>query len=186
MKGSIVLTLLIAALGVMAASAPAGASGKKTTAVSDAPREYKRSLFGGNESRIAQFGWFGADCKGPAPDIHVVTQPNKGTIRFEEYAGTITAAATGLQKKCSGKPVKAIALYYRANEKSVGQDRVVLDADTKLGHVVRYIFLVDVKPTTGDSEKPDNSQTQPVQERISRAVLKGNETRLAPPNFLEC
>jgi len=184
MSGSTVLAILGLALAVVGASTPASAIGKKTTSVSDEPREYKRSLFSGNESRIVQFGWLSSDCKGPAPDVHVVTQPNKGTLRFEETAGTVTASTTALQEKCFGKPVSRTALYYRANEKSVGRDRVVLDVDTKLGHVVRYIILVDIKPGTRDAEKADNSQTRPVPERISRTVLNGNETRLAAPNYL--
>lgn len=183
MSGSARLAILGLALAVVAASTPAGAIGKKTASV-DEPREYKRSLFSGSESRIVQFGWLGSDCKVPAPDIHVVTQPNKGTLRFEETAGTVTASTTALEKKCFGKPVSHTTLYYRANEKSVGRDRVVLDADTKLGHVVRYIILVDIKPGTRDAEKADRSQIRPVPERISRTVLNGNETRLAAPNYL--
>jgi hypothetical protein len=181
MSGSTRLAILGLALAV-AASTPAGAAGKKSA--SDEPREVKRSLFSGNESRIVQLGWLSSACKGQTPDIHVVTQPSKGTIRFEETTGTVAAATSPLQKKCLGKPVRNTELYYRANEKSVGRDRVVLDADTKLGYVVRYVILVDIKPGAKDPEKADNSQTRPMLERISRTVLTGNEMRLAAPNYL--
>jgi hypothetical protein len=144
--------------------------------------EVERSLFPGNESRLTQFGWVDFNCRSPRPDVRVVKQPAKGNIRFEETAATVLASKSAVQKKCFGKPVSATALYYRAGEKSEGRDKVIVDADTKLGYVIRYIISIDVRAAADAEAKAQ--QTGPAQQRVARSVLKGNETRLAAPNYL--
>jgi len=144
--------------------------------------ELERSLFPGNESRLVQFGWLDYDCRSPQPDVRVIKQPAKGSVRFEETAATVIASKSAVQKKCFGKPVSATAMYYRAGEKSDGRDKIIVDADTKLGYVMRYIVSIDVKAAAGTQEKAQ--LTGPAQQRVARSVLKGNETRLAAPNYL--
>ena len=144
--------------------------------------EIDRRLFSGNESRLVQFGWRDYDCRSPQPDVRVIKQPAKGSVRFEETAATVIASKSAVQKKCFGKPVSATAMYYRAGEKSDGRDKIIVDADTKLGYVMRYIVSIDVKAAAGTQEKAQ--LTGPAQQRVARSVLKGNETRLAAPNYL--
>ena len=155
---------------------------RKASKVARTEFEIERSLFPGNESRLVQFGWLDYDCRSPQPDVRVIKQPAKGSVRFEETAATVTASQTAVQKKCFGKPVSATAMYYRAGEKSEGSDKTIIEADTKLGYVIRYIVSIDVKAATGAQAKAQ--QTGPVQQCVARSVLKGNETRLAAPNYL--
>jgi hypothetical protein len=153
---------------------------RKTSKSGRVEYEIERSLFGGNESRLAQFGWFDYTCRAPKPDLRVIRQPNKGDLRFENVETTITTSKSALQKKCFGKPVSAISMYYRAGEKSPGHDTIVVDADTKFGHVVRYVISIDIKPAA-EAKAP---QSGPAQRRVARTVLKGNEARIAAPNYL--
>ena len=142
--------------------------------------ELERSLFPGNESRLAQFGWLDTDCRSPRPDVRVIRQSAKGSVRFEEAATTVIASKSAVQRKCHGKPISVTAMYYRAGEKSEGRDKVIVDADTKLGYVMRYIISIDVKAAA----EAKAQQTGPAQQRVVRSVLKGNEARIAAPNYL--
>jgi len=181
MRRSILSVVLAVSSAALLASAPAIGSDKKQRAEPSAgrPKEVRRSVFSGNETRLAQFGWMERPCTGPVPDIHVVRKPDKGSVRFETITTAVTASRSAVQKKCFGKPVDMLAMYYRAGA-DVGSDKIVVDVDSKLGQVFRYVLLVDIKPGAA-AERP---QGAPAQQRVERAVLKGNEMRLAAPNFL--
>lgn len=73
------IAAVAASLVVFAASGPAvGGSKKGATASPGGEMQVQRSLFAGNESRLALFGWFGADCKARMPEVDVITRPKKG------------------------------------------------------------------------------------------------------------
>ena len=171
------------AVCLLTLAAPGSASEKKKTPRLDKPQEITSSVFSGSESRLKLFGWFGPDCKGPLPDVRVATKPAKGTIRFEEITATLLESSNPMRKKCAGKPVSQIALYYRAPEDASGRDKIVLDADTKFGHIVRFIISVDIKAGSHAAVSAAPAQGVPAQ-HFSRSVLAGNETRIAAPNYL--
>ena len=49
------------------------------------------------------------------------------------------------QKRCNGKPLEAVYLYYKSHDNFVGKDKIILDVDPKIGRVRRYTFTVDVR-----------------------------------------
>jgi hypothetical protein len=144
--------------------------------------EAHRSLFSGNESRLAQLAWLREDCSSKL-DIRIVTPPTKGSLRFENAKATSLVKRTAIQKKCFGKPVDAVNLYYKANEAFAGRDKVVLDIDTNTGGVIRYTVLVDVQGGVGAPPKaeiaPGLNET-----RITRDVYSGKEERIAAMNYV--
>src|SRR5262245_23133121 len=106
------------------------------------PLEVNRSLFSGNETLIGNVSWMRHDCTAATPDIRVVTQPKKGALCFEETRLTVTASKTELDKKCHGKPVNAVLIYYRSDEKFAGRDKIVLEVDAKVGAIRRQTYLI--------------------------------------------
>lgn len=120
--------------------------------------EFERSLFSGNEAHLADHGWLNRDCTMvPTPDVSIVTRPKKGSLRFEHVRMQVPSGKTATHKDCYGKPLNALRVYYRSNEKTSGRDNLVLDVDTKLGWIVRYTYLIDIeepKATAAGTETP--------------------------------
>lgn len=170
------LSIVAAGLAGLVVAVPAAAAGKKQAG---RPTVIERSLFSDSETRLGQFGWLSNDCTEPLPDVHVVKKPAKGELRFEKSATTVTASHSAVQKKCFGKPVEVMAVYYRAEQGSIGADKIVLDVDSKLGKVFRFAIQVDIRAGTAEGAKPGTAQ-----QRLVRIVLQGNETRLGAPNYL--
>ena len=180
-------------MAVLAASGTALGTGEKEAAVSsDKVRENRRSLFSGHEARFAQFAWLRPDCTSIVPDIRIISAPKKGTVRFEKARSIATASTSAVQKKCFGKPVDVVSLYYRSDEKFNGPDKLVLNVDSKLGHILRYTYLISVEASEPGLVIPQKAQgvesgAESVKDdlteiRIDRVVLKGNEARIAAPN----
>jgi hypothetical protein len=120
--------------------------------------EFERSLFSGNEAHLADHGWLNRDCTiVPTPDVRIVTPPKKGSLRFEHVRMQVPSGKTAMHKDCYGKPLNALRIYYRSNEKTSGRDNLVLDVDTKLGWIVRYTYRSDIeepKATAAGTEIP--------------------------------
>jgi hypothetical protein len=173
---------LVASLGTLIVSGTVSAGKQDTAKPSRAEKEIRRSLFSGNETILGEFGWLHSDCSASKPDARIITPPKNGSLRFEENQTTVTAARTALQKKCQGKPINAIQLYYRSNDKA-GRDKIVIDLDTKVGAIVRYTYLLTIDGNDGSKAVAEITKAIP-QTHVDRIVLSGNETRLAAPNFL--
>ncbi|MDI1346066.1 MAG: hypothetical protein PSV22_18470 [Pseudolabrys sp.] len=135
---------MASALALAGASDRTGAKERKQRAES-AVTEVKGSLFSGSESRLYDFGTLRADCTIPIADIRIVKAAEHGDVRFEEVKTVATANKSPLQKRCYGKPVDAVRMYYKANADFVGKDRIVVDMDSKLGSIWRVAFTVDVR-----------------------------------------
>lgn len=140
----VLLILAAAALALAGASDRTSAKERKQR-VEAAVTEVKRSLFSGSESHIYDFGSLRADCTIPVADIRIVKAAEHGDVRFEEVKTVATANKSPLQKRCYGKPVDAVRMYYKANADFVGKDRIVVDMDSKLGSIWRVTFTVDVR-----------------------------------------
>lgn len=138
------LFLVAAALALAGASDRTGAKERKQRA-GPAETEVKRSLFSGSESHIYDFGSLRTDCTIPIADIRIVKAADHGDIRFEEVKTVATANKSPLQKRCFGKRVDAVRMYYKANADFVGKDRIVVDMDSKLGSIWRVTFTVEVR-----------------------------------------
>lgn len=191
MSKSIVCTAVIGALGLLAAADLATARNEDPASFRARPFEARRSLFSGNETMIGQVGWLRQDCSIATPDIRIVAAPKKGSIRFEDTPLTVTASKRPLQKKCYGKPVNAVQIYYRAGEKSLGRDKIVLDVDTKVGGVLRQTYLINVEQQTATpSARPKPAATTAEiginlpETRLTRSVFSGNEVQIAAFNFV--
>jgi len=158
------------------------------------PLEKHKSVFSGNETVIDEVGWLRHDCSIAPPDIRVVVTPKKGSVRFVENPLTLNPSKrTALGKKCYGKTVNAVQIYYRSDEKFTGRDKVVLDIDSTLGGTGRRTYLIDVERVKADTQKPA-AKSQPAakpeivrglpEERFNRSVFSGNETRIAAFNYV--
>jgi mRNA-degrading endonuclease HigB of HigAB toxin-antitoxin module len=107
--------------------------------------ELQRSLFSGSESPFYDFGGLRPDCTIPVADVRIVKPPAHGEVRFEETKTVVTAQKQPLQKRCFGKTVDAVRMFYKANADFVGKDRVVIDIDGKAGAIWRVAFTVDIR-----------------------------------------
>jgi hypothetical protein len=194
MRQFFVSTALIASLTFLAATATAVSSSKKDVGTfGGKAHEVRRSLFSGNEARFAQFSWLRPDCSTITPAIRIISPPNNGSVRLEDARSIASASTSAVQKKCYGKPVDAIALYYRSDEKFNGRDSFVLDVDTRLGQVDRYTFLVNVETSEPGLVKLQNLQDAKskvenvgnlAETRVDSSVFKGNEARIAALNYV--
>jgi hypothetical protein len=140
-----VFLLSVAIVLGLAWSADRACAETRKQKTSPATKEVKRSLFSGSESEIFNFGQLRPDCTIPTPDIRIVKPATHGDVRFEEVRTVVTADKSQLQKRCLGKPVNAVRMFYKANDDFVGKDRIVVDMDSKAGSVWRISFTVDVR-----------------------------------------
>lgn len=105
-----------------------------------------RSVFNGNESRIAAFNYVNVDCSsGPLPDLRVVTAPAHGAYRLEETTIQVDRKPDDARASCNGKPVSAVAVHYKPTAEFVGSDDLVVDVDFRNGSVRRYIYAISVR-----------------------------------------
>jgi hypothetical protein len=108
--------------------------------------DIKRSLFVGNESRIGALYAVLSNCaSGPRPDVRIVRGPANGELRFEALVVPITRPPGNPRANCNGKNASAVAVFYKAKEGFSGEERIVLEADFKLGEISRYSYLVTVR-----------------------------------------
>jgi hypothetical protein len=149
--------------------------------------DIKRSLFSGNESSLDPIGGVRSDCTVPIADVRIVRAPAHGKVRFEESKTVITNRRNPIYKLCFGKKADAVMPFYEADEKFVGEDRLVIEFDTKLGAVRRYSYVLDVTRKTGTSKKTGSTAevVRPLPAlTLSRDVFSGNEVRLAAMNWV--
>ena len=153
----------------------------------------QRSLFAGSESKLTSYAWLKPDCSTTVANVNVVTQPKKGTVRFEEAPDVVLASKSPIEKQCHGKPIRATHVYYSADKDALGTDRLVFDVDTKLGFIYRSTLLVNVekpKPSATSAEasagpKPFAEIRQSLPERrLLRSVLANSEARIAAMNYV--
>jgi hypothetical protein len=195
MRHSLAGTALATSLAFLVTGTALGAikTKKEAATFSGKVQELRRSLFSGNEARFAQFGWLRPDCSSITPDIRIVSPPKNGKVHFEQAQSVATASTSAVQKKCYGKPVDEIVVYYRSDEKFIGRDEFMIDVDSKLGQVFRYTFLVDIDTDEPGRLKVQSSQRSPPNAeivrglpvtRLDRSVFRGNEARIAALNYV--
>ncbi|HEX5213078.1 MAG TPA: hypothetical protein VFW22_15240 [Pseudolabrys sp.] len=136
--------LLVLSVCALALPAITSAKDRKATLAPE-PIVVNRSLFGGSESGLYDFGWLKPDCSTEFADVWIVRPPESGDIRFEEATSVVAGEKTDVQRLCHGKSGKVVRLFYKSKDNFTGRDRFVLDVDTKLGFVKRYAFTVDVR-----------------------------------------
>jgi hypothetical protein len=106
----------------------------------------ERQVFTGNEARIAAPNWVNTDCtSGPVPDLRIATPPANGELRQEEITMPIDRPKGNSRAACNGKPVKAMAVYYKSKPGYTGADSVVIDMDFKTGVVRRFNYKITVR-----------------------------------------
>lgn len=146
--------------------------------------EFDRSLFSGSEAHLAEHGWLNRDCTIlPSPDVRIITSPKKGSLRLEHIRAHVPNGKSAAHKNCYGKPVNAIQVYYRADEKASGRDNLVIDVDTKLGWIFRYTYLVDIEQPKATAAKAEIPKSLP-ETHLERSVLTKNEARVAAFNYV--
>ena len=146
--------------------------------------EFNRSLFSGSEAHLAEHGWLNRDCTMvPTPEVRIITSPKKGSLRLEHVRASVPRGKSAAHKNCYGKPINAIQVYYRSDEKASGRDSLVVDVDTKIGWIFRYTYLINIeepKAATAEIEIPKSLQ----EIHLERSVLTKNETRVAAFNYV--
>lgn len=178
MSNAIVTPAIIASILSLAVTGIACAETKKKPSSSTA-KEFRVSLFSGNESRIGQLGYLKPDCSSSTPDIRIVKQPSNGALRMQEGQLVASAKNSAIQKKCYGKTTNTLQIFYRANESFSGSDTVVLDVDSKLGTILHYTYKIDVRRKSAAEPAKDLAEI-----KVSRSVLTGNEARIAAMNYV--
>jgi hypothetical protein len=154
---------------------------RKHVDADQSPIELRRSLFSGSESTLFDFGWLRGGYIIPLPEVRVITAPEKGAIRFEQISTAVATNSTELQKLCHGKQVEALRLLYKAPDDFTGTDKFVLNVDTKVGYVRRYVFTVNAAGASAQASKVEAVSTV-TETSINRDVFAGNEARIAAMN----
>jgi hypothetical protein len=104
------------------------------------------SVLSGEESRVAAPHVVQADCtSGRRPEVRLATPPSSGTIRLSPIAFVVNRNKGDERAHCNGKRVDAVGVFYRSNPGFVGQDRAVIEWDTKTGSVRRSTVVVEVR-----------------------------------------
>lgn len=137
--------VLVAASMALALSAATTSAKERKATIAPKTFEVKRSLFSGSESHLHNFVGLYADCTSTDPEVQIVKPPAKGEIRFEEAKQTFFPGNAAFRRACAGKPIDMVRMYYKAKDGSSGRDTFLLDVDTKLGAVTRYVFKVDIR-----------------------------------------
>ena len=169
----------IAALAVMiAAPGLAAAATSAKSKKQDKPLELKRTLFSGSESLFSEFGGARNDCTSTAAEVRTIKAPSHGELRVEQAVNPQGLNEKTYQERCKGKPSQVSRLYYKADATFVGEDRIIVDVDTKLGRTVRATYLITVsKSGAGENETPAG-------QIMANSVLSGNETRLGAMHYV--
>jgi hypothetical protein len=106
----------------------------------------KKDVFSGNEFRLAAMNNVNADCSsGPVPDVRVLAQPSNGELRIEQIRYVVSRAADNYRAHCNGKEVDALGLFYKSRDGFVGEDRISVDVDYKVGTVRRFFYVISVR-----------------------------------------
>lgn len=151
LRSSLWLAVVLASAPVAAAAQdakPAEAKTPSKVVVSRAMAEtaLTREVFTANEARIAAMNWVNADCtSGPLPDLRITTPPKNGELRMEEITMPIDRAKDTPRFSCNGKPVKAVAVFYKSKAGYTGDDNTVIDVDFKTGQVRRFSYKITVR-----------------------------------------
>ena len=72
-------------------------------------------------------------------------RPKNGTYRTEEASIAAERPANDSRAACIGKPVNAVAVYYKPKDEFAGDDEMVIDVDFKNGRVRRYVYAITVR-----------------------------------------
>jgi hypothetical protein len=105
-----------------------------------------REVFTGNESRIAAMNYVNADCSpGPVPALRIVTAPQNGEYRLEEMTIPVDRRANDSRASCNGKPVTAVAVFYKSKAGFNGEDTMAIDVDFKSGFIRHYDYKITVR-----------------------------------------
>jgi hypothetical protein len=180
-----VLFVAIAAMFAVSATSAGANETKPKSKVRNT--DIKRSLFSGNESPLDPIGGVRSDCTVPIADVRIVKPPAHGKVRFEESKAVVTVRKGPIHKLCFGKKVDVAMPFYKADEKFIGEDRLVIEFDTKLGAVRRFSYVLTVNRKSGNSKKPDATAevARPLPTlNLNRDVFSGSEVRIAAMNFV--
>jgi len=136
-----------AVIGAMVAAGDASSQSgkKKRAAVESSDTPVRRSVFSGNEVRLAVLNWVNADCSLVRPDVRVSKQPSHGELTFKEVRTVVELQKSSPRAHCNGKPVTGIGVFYTSREDFTGEEKMALDVDYQIGEVRRYSITVDVR-----------------------------------------
>ena len=140
------VALLTLAAGAAAAQERAAPSQEHPAPTAETQAPLRRSVFTGNEMRMATFSVLNADCtSGPRPDVRIVTPPANGTVHFDAVVAAVDRPAGDPRVQCNGKRADSVAIFYRARKGFVGEDAVVIEIDFKNGFTRRFAYAIDVR-----------------------------------------
>lgn len=104
------------------------------------------SVLTDKEARVAAPHSVQADCtSGQRPEVRLTTPPSSGTIHLRPIELVVNRNKSDARAHCNGKRVDAVGVFYRSNAGFVGQDRAVIEWDTKTGSVRRSTVVVEVR-----------------------------------------
>jgi len=90
--------------------------------------------------------WVNSDCSsGELPSLRFVSPPQKGVTRTEEVTIPIDRPSNDTRASCNGKPVQALAVFYKPDAGYTGPDTVVIDVDFHKGNVARLNYKITVR-----------------------------------------
>ena len=110
-------------------------------AQSQAPRERTVAAASGALTQLAYHAVLRSDCTtGPLPKIIIEEMPRHGAVSLAEQ--TVTTAPTF---RCPNQKLQAIFLMYRANQRFVGQDKIVYRIETGGRRSEPHTIAIDIK-----------------------------------------
>jgi len=142
----ILLCLGLVACTPLGAAAQSEKPDRPAVGVARSENTYNREVLSDSETRIAAINWVNSDCSsGGVPTLRFVTKSQNGTTRTEETTIPIDRPARDTRSSCNGKPVQALAIFYKPNAGYTGADNIVVDVDFHMGSVRRLTYKITVR-----------------------------------------
>jgi hypothetical protein len=99
----------------------------------------------GKQTRLSAFWSTSADCGIQTVNLKTTVKPKNGTLIPKVITRKIVASTeTNFDKRCVGKSIKAIEIFYKSTPGFKGKDRVKLTIKDN-GETFNYIFNMIVK-----------------------------------------
>src|SRR5262245_37038904 len=142
----ILLCLSLVSSIPLSATAQSASSAGPPISHARSERTFNREVLTDNEARIAAMNWVNTDCSsGELPTLRFVSSPRNGVTRTEEVTIPIDRPSNDTRASCNGKPVQALAVFYKPNTGYTGPDTVVIDVDFHKGNVTRLNYRITVR-----------------------------------------
>ena len=140
--------ILTGVIAMVAANSawPQSVKKPKNITLQSAEKEFRKSVFSGNEANLGALWLVEANCQsGPVPDVRIRKAPSHGELEFREMDSVVELRKDSARAHCNGKPVTGVSMFYKSNADFTGTERMEIEVDYKIGLTRRYVLLVDVR-----------------------------------------